>query len=82
MLDWKGTHIQRIAQVFGAVEYASRQSAREAIEPVLAESRTIFNEYGPDNDYRYDPESELAQVWQRKVVSRIPAKQPEAPGHP
>lgn len=71
MREWKRTHVERIAAVFGAVEYANRASARDAIEPVLAENRAIFNEYGPDNDYRHNPESELAQVWQRKVLSHI-----------
>ena len=49
----------------------NRQAVRQAIEPALAENRLIFDEYGPDNEYRFDPESELAQVWQRKVRSRV-----------
>src|SRR5206468_788565 len=35
------------------------------------ENRVIFREYGPDNEYRSDPESELAVVWKRKVLLRI-----------
>jgi hypothetical protein len=27
----------------------------------------VFNQYGPLNNYRYDPESEIAKVWQRKI---------------
>ena len=71
ILEWKRTHVKRIAAVFGAVEYANRHAVRNAIEPVLAQNRVIFNEYGPDNIYRFDPESEVAQAWQRKVLSHI-----------
>jgi hypothetical protein len=71
LVEWKRRHVERIAAVFGAIAYGSRHAAREAIEPALAENRVIFDEYGPENDYRFDPESELAQVWQRKVLSSI-----------
>jgi len=71
LVEWKRRHVERIAAVFGAVKYESRRAAREAIEPPLAENWVIFDEYGPENEYRFDPESELAQVWQRRVRSRI-----------
>ncbi|MFI5352640.1 MAG: hypothetical protein ACHQZS_06710 [Candidatus Binatales bacterium] len=71
LAEWKRSHAERVAAAFGAVEYGSRQAARQAIEPALAENRVIFDEYGPENEYKFDPESELAKVWQRKVRSRI-----------
>ena len=71
LVEWKRSHVERIAAAFGAVEYSGRQAAREAIEPALAENRLIFEEYGPENEYQFDPESEFAQVWQRKVRSRV-----------
>ena len=71
MKKWKHDHVTRIAEIFGAVKYASRRAVREAIEPALSENRIIFDEYGPDNEYRANPESELAQMWRLKVLSRI-----------
>ncbi len=71
LVEWKRSHVRRIAAVFGAVEYCSRQAARAAIEPALAENRMIFDECGPEGEYRFDPESELAQAWQRKVRSLV-----------
>jgi len=68
---WKRKHVERIASLFGAVEYPDRVTARKAIEPALAENRAVFDQLGPDNDYRADPESELAGVWQRKMRSII-----------
>ncbi len=69
--EWKRKHIERIKSLFGAVEYPDRASARRAIEPALTENRAVFDQYGPNNDYRQDPESELAKVWQRKVRAII-----------
>lgn len=71
VLDWKRNHVERIAALFGAVEYSCRRDARAAIEPILAENAMIFEEYGPDNDYRYDPESDFADVWKRKMLAHI-----------
>jgi len=69
--EWKRKHVERINSLFGAVEYPDRASARKAIEPALTENRSVFDHYGPDNDYRQDPESELAKVWQRKMRAII-----------
>jgi hypothetical protein len=69
--EWKRKHVKRIMSLFGAREYPDRTSARKAIEPSLTENRAIFDQYGPDNDYNQDPESELAKVWQRKMRAII-----------
>jgi hypothetical protein len=71
LVEWKREHTKRIAATFGAINYTSRAEARAAIEPILAENRLIFDEYGPDNEYRHNPESEAALTWQRKVRSKI-----------
>jgi hypothetical protein len=68
---WKRKHVERISSLFGAVEFADRASARKAIEPALTENRVVFDRYGPNNDYRQDPESEFAKVWQRKMRAII-----------
>jgi hypothetical protein len=69
--EWKHRHAERIAATFGVVEYPGRRDARRAIDPALAENEAIFREYGSENEYRSDPESELADVWKRKVLLQI-----------
>lgn len=71
VLSWKRRHGERIAGLFGIVEYPTREAARSAIEPALTENRLVFEKYGPDNDYRYDPESSLARAWRMKMLSTI-----------
>jgi hypothetical protein len=71
LVEWKRSHIERIAAVFGAIQYGSRQAARKVLEPVLAANKLIFDEYGPRTQDRFNPESELAQVWRRKILSHI-----------
>jgi hypothetical protein len=68
---WKRKHVERIASLFGAVAYADRSAARKAIEPALSENRAVFNLLNPDNDYRDNPESDAARVWQRKMRAII-----------
>lgn len=69
--EWKRKHVERINSLFGAMEYPGRDSARKAIEPTLTANRFVFDQYGPNNDYRQDPENELANVWQRKMRAII-----------
>jgi hypothetical protein len=71
ILGWKQRHSERIAELFGVVEYPTREKARGAIDPLMAENRLVFEKYGPDNDYRYDPESSLARTWRTKMLSTI-----------
>ena len=68
---WKSDHGARLAKIFGAVHFASRTEVRAAIEPLLFENRALFEEYGPDLDYRENPESEMAATWQRNMRERI-----------
>ena len=55
----------------GATNLPDRQSARRLIEAPLRENHQIFEDYNPNRSYRFDPESELALVWKRKMRSRI-----------
>lgn len=71
ILDWKRHHVERIDTAFGAVEYKDRASARAALEPMMAENRIVFEKYGPDNEYRFDPESEKARTWKAKMLDTI-----------
>lgn len=71
LLDWKREHGGRIRDVLAIQAFLDRGSARSAIERLLLENRQIHATYGPDNDYRHNPESEVASIWQRKVKSRI-----------
>lgn len=71
ILRWKYEHKTRVANLFGIVTYSDRSSVRRSLDPLLIENRLIFEAYGPDNEYQADPESELAEAWQRKVLSKI-----------
>lgn len=68
---WKARHKERITRAFGAHEYQSQAEARKAIEPLLAENRTIFETYGPHRIENQNPETELAAMWQKKVLEKV-----------
>lgn len=69
--EWKRKHLERLRSLLGAVEYPNPAEARTAIESALRENRAVFDQYGPNNDYSEDPESEIARVWQRKMRAII-----------
>lgn len=71
LVEWKRDHGARLAKVFGAVHLKSRSEVLSSIDPLQQENRVIFQEYGPDLDYRENPESELAIAWQRRMRERI-----------
>ena len=69
--QWKRNHTTKIAGVFSLNSCNSREEARKLIEPFMKENLSIFTEHGPNNEYRFDPESEQAWIWKRKVLSII-----------
>lgn len=68
---WKRSHLEKLAAVFGTKRYPDRPTARAALTPLLDENGAVHEQYGPDNDYRYNPESEQADVWKRKVRTLV-----------
>lgn len=68
---WKADHARKIAKVFGAAHYASREEVRAAINPLFAENGAIHKALNPELDYRANPEAEEALKWQGAVRDRI-----------
>ncbi|HNP31241.1 MAG TPA: hypothetical protein PKK23_19500 [Nitrospirales bacterium] len=71
MLKWKREHANKLQGLFGPVKFGDRASAREVLEPLLAENHAIFKQYGPHIDAAYNPESGAAEQWKRKMLARI-----------
>jgi hypothetical protein len=69
--SWKRLHADKLGLLFGVQVFERRSEARRAVEPLLRENRYIFATYGPHNEYRLYPDSDLAQVWRRKVRTKI-----------
>ncbi|AJE21183.1 HNH endonuclease family protein [Azotobacter chroococcum NCIMB 8003] len=71
MLSWKREHANKLQGLFGAVRLGDRASARQVVEPLLAENHAIFKQYGPHIDAARNPESGAAEQWRRKMLTRI-----------
>jgi hypothetical protein len=71
ILGWKREHANKLEGLFGAVKFGDRSSARDVVEPLLAENHAIFNQYGPHIDAARNPESGAAEQWKRKMLTRI-----------
>lgn len=68
---WKQNHEERLKHTFSIAVCEDRPTARALMEPLLEANFAIFEEYGPDNDYRHNPEAEMAKLWQRKMKTQI-----------
>lgn len=71
MLGWKRDHAKRLQAVFGVTVFDDREAARAVIAPLLEENRAIFKRYGPHIDAARNPESGAAEIWRRKMLTRI-----------
>lgn len=71
LLEWKRNHKEKVAALFGYRALSSRTEGRSAILPFLRENKTIFDQYGPMTEGRYDPESGTPSQWLRKIRTRI-----------
>lgn len=50
---------------------ATRRSVKDAILPLFVENNTIFYTYGPMTEERFNPESEMPEIWLRKIQEFI-----------
>lgn len=69
--EWKASHLDKVDAALGLRAFRNRQEARQSILPYLVENRSIFETRGPHNEYRFDPESELATSWRNDVARFI-----------
>ncbi|MER8410047.1 hypothetical protein [Mesorhizobium sp. M1342] len=71
ILGWKRDHAKKLQGLFGVTEFPDRGAARAVVAPLLDENRAIFERYGPHIEAARDPESGAAEIWQRKMLTRI-----------
>jgi len=69
--QWKISHSSKINSLFNIKLFNTRQEARQSVVPILNENKTIFDTYGPLTDERYNPESEIPQLWLSKIQQVI-----------
>jgi hypothetical protein len=68
--NWKLNHTRQIDSIF-LDACASRKDLRMRLTPLLAQNKTIFEEYGPLTIERFNPESNLPIIWQHKILTQI-----------
>ncbi len=66
--QWKARHQGKLQQAFGIPEFANRRSAREFIEPMLAQNRTVFGRYGPRADEFSEERANLWRLHSRRTI--------------
>ena len=69
--EWKINHKSLIYRSIGVQTVSSRNEALQFVEPLLRVNRSIHQHYGPDNEYRQNPEAEETAIWKRKMICQI-----------
>ena len=69
--EWKLRHKSLIYEAMGVHTVSSRDEALRFVDPLLRANSLIHYRYGPDNEYRQNPEAEEADTWKRKMICQI-----------
>lgn len=73
LIEWKQCHQAALAVAQGIMRYDSREEVRSVILTRMVENRAIWEEFAPVDGqaFEYDPESEAAMLWSRRMRSVI-----------
>lgn len=71
LLEWKQNHRTVISEAIGVHVVSSRKEAWNFLNSLLRKNESIHKHFGPDNNYRENPEAEEANIWKRKMISQI-----------
>lgn len=68
---WKSEHLAKVELGLGVHAVQGRPDARALVEPLQLQNRRIHETRGPDNEYRFDPDSEQARMWKHDMLEYI-----------
>jgi hypothetical protein len=68
MREWKARHQEKLREALGTPEFETRGQARDYVDALLAQNRTIFNIYGPREG---DFSEGRAALWRRHAVQVV-----------
>ena len=71
ILQWKVNHEENLAKVFSVKKFDNREAVKQIIDPLFLENKTIFDVYGPETEERFNPESEMPELWLNKIRTII-----------
>lgn len=71
LISWKCNHKKRITEVFQIVECEGRSEVRKKIDPLMLLNLGIFTSSGPSEIHMENPESPVAPVWKKKLLTQI-----------
>ncbi len=73
LLGWKSGHLAALASKQGICAYDRRDQARDAVAAAMMDNHAVWKELAPSegSEFEYDPESESAQRWTKRMRSII-----------
>lgn len=71
ILEWKRNHEESIKNLFRIKKFVNRESIRKFIAPMLAENKSIFNNYGPYSENAKVDQLATELIWERLAIQKI-----------
>lgn len=73
LVEWKRNHLANLATKQGIRAYENRAQIRAAVANLMADNKSIWEKFAPEHgsQFEYDPESETAQAWIKRMRSVI-----------
>lgn len=71
IIKWKKSSSEKVKSIMELPHCEDRASAKKFVENIFSENKHIFDTYGPKNDMNLNPETDLPQIWKRKILSII-----------
>ena len=73
ILRWKETHLASLNAKNGIIPYETREEAAKQLRERMEENKAIWDKFAPcdGTEFEYDPESETAKIWDRRVKAVI-----------
>lgn len=68
---WKRDRAETLELIFGVPLLSTRKDVLDFISKFLAENKVVLDTYGPGSDARFNPESDIPEIWSTKVLNVI-----------
>lgn len=71
IIQWKYEHEESIKNLFIAPKYKTREEARRYLQPILAENKYLFEQYGPYSENAIIDQFATELEWNRICLQKI-----------
>ncbi len=69
--QWKKKHMESIKNIFHVPKFSSREEAKKYLKPIFAESKMIFDKYGPHSENAQSNQMATELMWEKLAIQNL-----------